>query len=55
MRSLDQLDIFGKKLLIRVDYNVPLDGGVIKDDIRIRASVPTLRYALDKGAALILC
>ncbi len=55
MRSLDQLDIAGKKLLIRVDYNVPLEGGVIKDDIRIRASLPTLRYALDKGAAVILC
>ena len=55
MRSLDQLDISGKKLLIRVDFNVPLDDGVIKDDIRIRASLPTLRHALDKGAALILC
>ncbi|MDP3427710.1 MAG: phosphoglycerate kinase [Humidesulfovibrio sp.] len=55
MRSLDQLDITGKKLLIRVDYNVPLDGEVINDDIRIRASLPTLRYALDHGAAIILC
>lgn len=55
MRSLDQLDIKGKKLLIRVDFNVPLDGTVIKDDIRIRASLPSLRHALDNGAALILC
>jgi len=46
MRSLDQLDIAGKTLLIRVGYNVPLEGGGIKDDIRIRVSLPTLRHAL---------
>lgn len=55
MRSIEQLDIAGKKLLVRVDYNVPLDNGVIKDDMRIRASVPTLKHCLDKGAALIIC
>jgi len=55
MKSIDQLDIAGKKLLFRVDYNVPLDGSVITDDNRIRASIPTLQYALEKGAAVIVC
>jgi phosphoglycerate kinase len=55
IRSLDQMDLRGKKLLIRVDYNVPLKDGVIGDDNRIVASLPTIRYALDQGAALIVC
>ena len=55
MRHIDDLKISGKKLLIRVDYNVPLENGVITDDNRIRQSVPTLEYALKEGAALILC
>ena len=55
MKFIDQLDIAGKKLLFRVDFNVPLDGGIITDDNRIQAALPTLRYALDKGAAIILC
>jgi len=52
---IDQVDVTGKKLLIRVDYNVPLSGGVITDDLRIRASLPTIEYALSKGCSLILC
>jgi len=55
VRCLDELDISGRKLLIRVDFNTPLEGGFITDDIRIRESLPTLRYALDQGAALIIC
>lgn len=55
MRFLDQLDIKGKRLLIRVDYNVPLKNGVVQDDTRIKGSLETIRYALDKGAALVLC
>jgi len=53
--QIDQIDITGKKLLIRVDYNVPLNGDRITDDLRIRASLPTIQYALSKNAALILC
>jgi phosphoglycerate kinase len=53
--QIDQLDITGKKLLIRVDYNVPLDGTRITDDLRIQSSLPTIQYALSKNAALILC
>lgn len=55
MKFIDQLDITGKKLLFRVDFNVPLEDGVITDDNRIQAALPTLRYALDKGAAIVLC
>ncbi|MFW6324453.1 MAG: phosphoglycerate kinase [Desulfovibrionales bacterium] len=55
MRYINDLDISGKKLLIRVDYNVPLDGDTITDDSRIKASLDTIRHALEKNAALILC
>ncbi|WP_319543996.1 phosphoglycerate kinase [uncultured Pseudodesulfovibrio sp.] len=55
MLFIDQVDISGKKLLFRVDFNVPLENGVITDDNRIQAAMPTLKYALDKGAAIILC
>ena len=55
MRFIDQLDLKGKRVLIRVDFNVPLDGADITDDNRIRASLETLRYILDQGAALIVC
>jgi 3-phosphoglycerate kinase len=52
--SISDLDLNGKKVLIRVDYNVPLDNGEITDDTRIRASLPTIQYALTHGAAVIL-
>ncbi len=55
MKAIDNIDINGKKLLIRVDFNVPLDNGVITDDNRIQAAIPTLKYALDNGASVILC
>lgn len=54
MRFIDQVDIHGKTLLIRVDFNVPLDGETITDDNRIKAGVPTIKYCLDKGAAVII-
>ncbi|MGL1862369.1 MAG: phosphoglycerate kinase [Pseudodesulfovibrio sp.] len=55
MNFIDQIDIAGKKLLFRVDFNVPHDGGIISDDNRIQAAIPTLKYALEQGAAIILC
>ncbi|WP_462323628.1 phosphoglycerate kinase [Desulfoplanes sp.] len=55
MRFIDTVDIQGKRLLIRVDYNVPLSDGMITDDNRIRASLPTLELALEQGCSLVLC
>ena len=44
----------GKRVFVRVDFNVPLKGGVIGDDTRIRSSLPTIQYAIDKGAIVVL-
>lgn len=55
MRFLDEMEIDGKRLFVRVDYNVPMKDGVITDDTRIQASLPTLNLALSKGASLVLC
>jgi len=53
-RKVTDLDCSGKKAFIRVDFNVPIKGGKITDDTRIRASLPTIKLALDKGATVIL-
>jgi phosphoglycerate kinase len=52
--SIRDLDLDGRRVFIRVDFNVPLKGGVIGDDTRIRASLPTIHYALDHGATVVL-
>jgi phosphoglycerate kinase len=53
LRMVD-LDLAGKRVLIREDLNVPIEGGSITSDARIRASIPTIRHALDKRARVIL-
>ncbi len=52
--GLDSLDFKGKRALVRVDFNVPLDGTRITDDTRIRAALPTLRAILERGGGLVL-
>jgi len=52
--SVDQLDLAGKRLFLRVDLNVPLEGGHVADDTRIRAVVPTIDHCLKAGASIIL-
>lgn len=53
-KTLKDFDYNGKKVLVRCDFNVPLKDGVITDDNRIVESLPTIKYLLDKGAAVIL-
>lgn len=54
-QTINDIDLAGKKVLLRADYNVPLKDGVITDDYRVKQSVPTVQALLDAGAALIIC
>ena len=55
MKRVDDLDVTGRAVLLRADLNVPLDGEVITDDRRIRASLPTLTALTGRGARVIVC
>mgnify|MGYP002410385312 CR=1 FL=1 len=55
IRYVDQMDLAGKRVLLRVDLNVPLRDGAVADDSRINAILPTVRYILEKGGMPIVC
>ncbi len=54
IKSVEQLAVEGKRVFVRVDYNVPIKGGKIGDDARIRATLPTLKHLIERGARIVL-
>ena len=51
---IEDIALAGKRVLMRVDFNVPVKDGKVESDKRLRASLPSIRYALDKGASVVL-
>lgn len=53
-RTVEDLDVAGKRVFVRVDFNAPMKNGVVTDDSKIRAALPTLRYLIDHGAKVVV-
>lgn len=54
-KTIEDIDVAGKKVLVRCDFNVPLKDGVITDENRLNGALPTIKYLVEKGAKVILC
>ena len=54
IKSVRDLDVAGRRVFVRVDFNVPLEGKVVTDDTRVRAAIPTLKLLLEKGARVVI-
>ena len=54
-KSIKDVDVKGKRCLVRVDFNVPMKDGVITDENRIDGALPTIKYLIEHGAKVILC